>query len=107
METGLCRQCPKYAGCTEPCEKLKALLDSPDKGRPATRISPRTAEEVRVLLDHAHLLDPRRRAIVNLYYRCSMTTQEIADAFGMNRSTVWRCLKRIPRRIFKKLGKAS
>ena len=61
---GLCDDCPRRDTCTEPCERLQAMLDSPEKGRIAGAISPAKREEVGLLLEKAPSLPARMHAIV-------------------------------------------
>ena len=54
------------------------------------------------LLDRAGALRPRDQAMLSLYYQAGFTMQRIAQAFGLNRSSVCRALHRSQRKIFKR-----
>jgi len=96
---GPCEHCPRRETCTEPCEDLARLLDSPERGRLAAHITPSACEDAALLLDRADRLRPRDRAMIHLYYRSGFTMQAIAEAFGVHRSNVCRALRRCRRRL--------
>ena len=90
MDQELCRSCPRRGTCLEPCERLLAELDSPDRGRLGRNIRARNSAEIAELLDLCPQLDPRTDAVVQLYYRCGLAMERIGQALGVNRSSVSR-----------------
>ena len=91
---GLCEDCPARHTCTELCDEVRALLDSPDKGRLPRSYTPESRQAVADILDRAPLLRARDHAFLCLYHESGFTMQRIADAFGLSRSSVCRALKK-------------
>ncbi len=102
MQRGPCWNCDRRDACREPCERLKAELDSAFRARPPCNIDRRSQEEIDLLLDYSPRLNQTTDAMVHLYYRAGFTMDRIGGAFAVNRSTVSRRL----RTAWKKLARA-
>jgi len=93
MAEELCARCPDRATCQKPCPRLRAVLDSPDRGRLQRNIRREKKSDVIALLEISPTLDARTDAIVQLRYRCGLRIGRIAQALKIHRVNVWRHLQ--------------
>lgn len=97
-----CDNCPIRSTCLEPCELLLPLLPKPDAGQERV-LRRRTQAHLRKLIvnrdvadtmrRNAHLLTPRQRRIVEMYYRAGVSQTGIAGRLGIRVNSVEEALR--------------
>lgn len=97
-----CDNCPVRSTCVEPCDLLLPLLPKPDAGQERV-LRRRTQAHLRKLIvnrevadtmrRNAHLLTPRQRRIVELYYRTGISQKGIAGRLGIRVNSVEEALR--------------
>ena len=97
-----CRECPRRGSCREVCSRVEAELPSIDAGR----IPPEKAysaqqklREVDVIFERLHVLSPRERCVVYLFYRTDLPVTDIAAALRVSRDTVYSTMHRSIRKV--------
>jgi len=106
VREAVCRSCPLRRTCVQVCRYVEPFLPSMEQGRIDTEDLARIYQGrvmVHALLDNLHLLTPRQREVVELYYRENLQQTEIAERLTITQQAVGDALQRARATVGEKL----
>lgn len=93
----VCGVCPYFHSCVAICDVIESLLPSMERARVDHEDLVSLHMGIRLthaILDHEHILTPKQREIVRLYYRESLLQEQIAERLGVTQQAIHDSLQR-------------